>query len=269
MAWVNAYIMDWERIESAVRRYPETIVPYGRIFIDSPESVAEIDRFAAEEARVIKMHTPRYNWDNPEYVPTYERIERHKMLALFHTGIASPMDGPEYSGMARMRPECFDTISRAYGDPGYSGNALQVEFFGRMANACGGTEDHYYSQKGSLETASGKVSGDDGLVDRYEKLAGRSADVLPDKQLFEGPAHKPGRQSSGEDELRADARTSAHMKNWIECVRSRKAPVVNIHAGVGHSIVLCMAITALHTGERLHSTKRLKISCPFEVQEES
>lgn len=129
--------------------------------------------------------------------------------------------------------------------------AFQVEFSGRMANSASGTEDTYDSPRGTLQTNAGKVSGDGGLIERYAKLAGRSADILPDKQLFEGPAKKPGRQSSGEEELRADATTSAHMKNWMECVRSRKPPVADIHAGYGHSIALSMAITALHTGKKV------------------
>jgi predicted dehydrogenase len=140
-----------------------------------------------------------------------------------------------------------------YGD---APNTFLVEFSGRMANAAGGTEDTYYSHKGTLQTGAGKVSGDGGLIERYAKLAGQSADTLPDKQLFAGPAKKPGRQSSGEDELRADATTSAHMKNWMECVRSRKAPVADIHAGYGHSIALCMAITAFHKGKKVSFDER-------------
>ena len=167
----------------------------------------------------------------------------HPRTAVASGGIYAYRDG-------RTSPDTAIAVFE-YGQPGDAGKAFQVEFSGRMANAAGGTEDYYYSQKGSLQTGAGKVSGDGGLIEKYAKLAGRSADVLADRQLFDGPARKPGRQPSGEDELRADATTSAHMKNWMECVRSRKAPVADIHAGYGHSIALCMAITALHTGRKV------------------
>ena len=114
IACVNAYMKDWAKLKAAVKQHPDTIIPYGRILIDNPESLAEIDRFAAEGARGIKMHKPRNDWDDPHYFPVYERIDRHKLIALFHTGIAFHTEEPEYSSMARMRPEYLDTISRAF-----------------------------------------------------------------------------------------------------------------------------------------------------------
>jgi hypothetical protein len=49
----------------------------------------------------------------------------------------------------------------------------------------------------------------------------------------------------------ADDATSANMRNWMECVRSRKTPNANIEAGYSHSVALCMTIAALHTGQRV------------------
>jgi hypothetical protein len=37
----------------------------------------------------------------------------------------------------------------------------------------------------------------------------------------------------------------------MECVRSRKTPNADIHAGYNHSVALCMTIAALHTGRRV------------------
>ena len=47
-----------------------------------------------------------------------------------------------------------------------------------------------------------------------------------------------------------DPMTSAHMRNWMECVRNRKTPNADIQAGYNHSVALCMTIAALHTGKR-------------------
>ena len=45
----------------------------------------------------------------------------------------------------------------------------------------------------------------------------------------------------------SDSTTLAHMRNWMECVLSRKTPNADIHAGYNHSVALCMTIAAMHT----------------------
>ncbi|MCA1563805.1 MAG: hypothetical protein LC804_27350, partial [Acidobacteria bacterium] len=49
----------------------------------------------------------------------------------------------------------------------------------------------------------------------------------------------------------ADHDTTANMRNWMACVRSRKTPNADVEAGYSHSIALCMTIAALHTGQRI------------------
>ena len=49
----------------------------------------------------------------------------------------------------------------------------------------------------------------------------------------------------------SDSLTNAHMRNWMESVRSRKAPNADVRAGYNHSVALCMTIAALHTGQRV------------------
>ncbi|HEV2273939.1 MAG TPA: gfo/Idh/MocA family oxidoreductase, partial [Acidobacteriaceae bacterium] len=48
-----------------------------------------------------------------------------------------------------------------------------------------------------------------------------------------------------------DPMTSANMRNWMECVRSRKQPNASIDAGYSHSIALCMNVAAIQTGQRV------------------
>ena len=48
-----------------------------------------------------------------------------------------------------------------------------------------------------------------------------------------------------------DPTTLAHMRNWMECIRSRKNPSADIHAGYNHSVALCMTIAAMQTGKRV------------------
>ena len=48
-----------------------------------------------------------------------------------------------------------------------------------------------------------------------------------------------------------DPMTSANMRNWMECVRSRKTPNAPIEAGYNHSIALCMNVAAIQTGQKV------------------
>jgi len=47
-----------------------------------------------------------------------------------------------------------------------------------------------------------------------------------------------------------DPLTGAHMRNWMECVRSRKQPNAPVEAGYSHSIATIMTNAAIHTGQK-------------------
>ena len=49
----------------------------------------------------------------------------------------------------------------------------------------------------------------------------------------------------------ADSSTTANVRNWMECVRTRKKPNADIEAGYNHSVALCMTIAAMQTGQRV------------------
>ncbi|HWL15312.1 MAG TPA: gfo/Idh/MocA family oxidoreductase, partial [Opitutus sp.] len=49
----------------------------------------------------------------------------------------------------------------------------------------------------------------------------------------------------------ADPMTSSHMRNWLECLRSRKQPHAPVEAGYQHAIACVMANAAARTGERV------------------
>jgi len=48
----------------------------------------------------------------------------------------------------------------------------------------------------------------------------------------------------------SDPMTALHMKNWMECVRSRKQPNAPVDAGYNHSVANIMTTAALRTGEK-------------------
>jgi hypothetical protein len=45
--------------------------------------------------------------------------------------------------------------------------------------------------------------------------------------------------------------TLAHVRNFMECIASRKDPNAPVEAGQGTNIVLCLAMESLRTGKRL------------------
>jgi len=114
MACVLTPMAGFEVIRKAAADHPDVVIPYGQINVDAPESLAEIEKFAAAGFKGIKMHSPRHNWDDPQYFPLYARMQDLQLLALFHTGIAFHVDTPQYTSMARMRPAYLDTIARAF-----------------------------------------------------------------------------------------------------------------------------------------------------------
>jgi hypothetical protein len=56
---------------------------------------------------------------------------------------------------------------------------------------------------------------------------------------------------STDADTKGDPQTAANMRNWMECVRSRKTPNASIEAGYSHSIALCMNVAAIQTGTKV------------------
>jgi len=141
----------------------------------------------------------------------------------------------------------FDTMTAVYdyGDAAKGGKGFQVVYSSRQTNSAGGVKEIYYSNGGSLNLDTNKIGPEGGLTDKYAKEMGMKAFLLPPASLKEVEQAETGANTG------ADNSTTAHMRNWMECVRSRKTPNADIHAAYNHSVALCMTIAALHTGKRV------------------
>jgi hypothetical protein len=113
-----------------------------------------------------------------------------------------------------------------------------------MGNEAGGIKEIYYSNGGSLDLDKNRVSADGGLRQKYAGEMGLPENLLSDLAL-------EGESAATASSTGADPMTSAHVRNWMECLRSRKAPNADIEAGYQHSLALCMTIAALQTGKRV------------------
>ncbi len=137
------------------------------------------------------------------------------------------------------------TVVFDYGPLNDPSKGFQVMFTSRFSNSAGGTKEIYYSNGGELNLDNNKVSPNGGLGAREAAAMGLKANLLPEFSLSEASKVETN-ANTGYDIL-----TSAHIKNWMECVRSRKQPNAPIEAGYQHSIACIMANAAYRTGERV------------------
>jgi predicted dehydrogenase len=142
----------------------------------------------------------------------------------------------------------FDTMTAVfdYGDAAKGGKGFQVIYSSRQTNSAGDVKEIYYSNGGSLNLDTNKVGPQGGLKENHAKAMGKEAFLLPEMSLVEETVKAETSASTGVDDS-----TLAHMRNWMECIRSRKTPNADIHAAYNHSVALCMTIAALQTGKRI------------------
>jgi predicted TIM-barrel fold metal-dependent hydrolase len=149
MACVLTPMIGFDVIRKAAADHPDIVIPYGQINVDAPEALSEVEKFAAAGFKGIKMHSPRHNWDDPQYFPLYARMQELQLLALFHTGIAFHIDTPQYTSMARMRPSYLDTIARAFPNLYIQGAHLGNPWYDEAAEAARWCPKLYFDVTGS------------------------------------------------------------------------------------------------------------------------
>ncbi|MGA2536156.1 MAG: gfo/Idh/MocA family oxidoreductase, partial [Terracidiphilus sp.] len=109
-----------------------------------------------------------------------------------------------------------------------------------------GVKELYYSNGGMIDMDKQRVTPDGGLESKEAAAMGMKANLLPSFPLVD---HAESAYTSAD--TGGDPMTSANMRNWMECVRSRKTPNASIEAGYNHSVALCMNIAAIQTGEKV------------------
>src|SRR5499433_1430435 len=124
--------------------------------------------------------------------------------------------------------------------------AFQVLYSSRQTNEAGDVKEIYYSNGGTLNLDTNKVTPEGGLKERYAKEMGKQANLLEPFSLSD----EGGVETSAN--TGADKQTVAHVRNWMQCIRDRNQKTnADIHAAYNHSVALCMTIAALHTGKKV------------------
>jgi predicted dehydrogenase len=129
-------------------------------------------------------------------------------------------------------------------DYGQGTKGFQVQFTSRFSNSAGGTKEIYYSNGGELNLDTNTISPNGGLREREAKAMGLQANLLPTMKI-------EGAKVATDADTGGDILTFNHVKNWMECVRSRKTPNAPIEAGYQHSIATIMSNAAYRTGQRV------------------
>ena len=122
---------------------------------------------------------------------------------------------------------------------------FQVVFTSRMHNGEERPAELYYSNGGELNLITNKVSPEGGLRKEHADAMNMKPNLLPEMDLVSEEVKVVASANTGGDPL-----TSAHVRNWMECVRSRKQPNAPVEAGYYHSIANIMTNAAVHTGEK-------------------
>lgn len=139
----------------------------------------------------------------------------------------------------------WDTTTAVF-DYGDDKQGFQVQFTSRMMNGDERPAEIYYSNGGELNLNLNKVSPVGGLRENHALAMKMQANLLPEMDIVQNVETVVASANTGGDSL-----TSAHMRNWMECIRSRKEPNAPVEAGYMHSIATIMTNAAVHTGEKV------------------
>lgn len=137
------------------------------------------------------------------------------------------------------------TVVMDYGPSDDLSKGFQVLYSSRFTNSAGDVKELYYSNSGMLNLDTNQVTPEGGLSQRNAAQMGLQANLLTPFTLPNAARMETAADTGG------DPMTSMHVRNWMECVLSRKTPNASVQAGYNHSLANIMARTALTTGKKV------------------
>jgi predicted dehydrogenase len=133
-----------------------------------------------------------------------------------------------------------------YGPENDPTKGFQVVFTSRMHNGDEHPAEIYYSNGGELNLNTNKITPTGGLIEEHAKAMNMKPNLLPEMKLTDSSEKVVASANTGSDRL-----TSNHMRNFMECVRSRKETHAPVEAGYMHSIANIMTNAAVRTGTKV------------------
>jgi predicted dehydrogenase len=165
----------------------------------------------------------------------------------WYTGYSHPRSVVANGGIYKWKDgrRNWDTTTAVfdYGPLDDVSKGFQVVFMSRMSNGEEIPQEIYYSNGGELNLNTNKISGNGGLTEQFAKEMNMQPNILPDLDLVDRTVKIDASANAGGDEY-----TPAHVRNWMECIRSRQQPNAPVEAGYYHSIANIMTNAAVRTG---------------------
>ena len=221
-----------------------------------PELVSQLKQEDTDWKRYI-LNRPDEGWDPRKYLeyrlfwPLSSGLPGQWMSHQIDTvhwfsGLKHPRSVVANGGIYKWKDgrRNWDTITAVfdYGPTDDMTKGFQVTFQSRMHNGDENPAEIYYSNGGELNLNTNMVSPKGGLTKRFASAMGMEANLLPEMTLKSAEKVIASANTGG------DKLTSSHVRNWMECVRSRKETNAPVEAGYSHSIANIMTTAAAHTG---------------------
>jgi len=221
-----------------------------------PDLVAKIREQDTDWKRFL-MNRPFEGWDPRKYLeyrlfwPYSSGMPGQWMshqidTVHWFTGLKHPRSVVANGGIYKWRDgrRNWDTTTAVfdYGPKDDKEKGFQVVFTSRMHNGEENPAEIYYSNGGELNLITNTVSPEGGLTKGHAAAMGMKPNLLPTLKLAE-LVKVDAAADAGADDL-----VSNHMRNWMECIRSRKETNAPVEAGYYHSIANIMTNAAVRTG---------------------
>jgi predicted dehydrogenase len=224
-----------------------------------PDLVAKLKQEDTDWKRFL-MNRPFEEWDPRKYLeyrlfwPYSSGMPGQWMshqidTVHWFTGLKHPRSVVANGGIYQWKDgrKNWDTTTAVfdYGPENDPANGFQVVFTSRMHNGDEKPAEIYYSNGGELNLITNTVSPKGGLEEKHAAAMGMKPNLLPQLNLSELTEKVVASANTGTDAL-----TSNHMRNWMECIRSREQPNAPVEAGYYHSIANIMTNAAVRTGHK-------------------
>ncbi len=225
-----------------------------------PELVAECREADLDWKRFL-MNRPYENFDPRKYLeyrlfwPYSSGMPGQWMshqidTVHWFTGLQHPRSVTANGGIYTWKDgrKNWDTTTAVfdYGPSNDPSSGFQVVFTSRMSNGDENPSEIYYSNGGELNLITNKVSSKGGLRANMAAAMNMKPNLLPELNLTDMIIKVEAGANTGGDLL-----TTAHVKNWMDCIRSRKQTNAPVEAGYSHSIATIMTNAAARTGAKV------------------
>jgi len=214
----------WRRDEKMVASLKEADTDWAKWLLDRP-------KVAFDPRKYLEF---RLFWPYSSGIPGQWMCHQIDTVSWF-TGFEFPRSAMAGGGIyawqdGRQNCDTFTTILE-YGPENDPAKGFQAVFSSRQTNSARDNVEKYHSTKGTIDLINGTVSNEGVEKTKLE------VKKLTDTEVAATAA------ATGAGKMEVN-----HMRNWMECIRSRKQPNAPVEAGYSHAVALIMSNASLRTG---------------------